>query len=68
MKRYKETRRKHPLDEVSGGDIGKAIDAEAELLSKIRLNADYIIVPRCSARGSSRSRSRVCSLRRLLTE
>lgn len=43
MKRYKETRRKHPLDEVSGGDIGKAIDAEAELLSKIRLNADYII-------------------------
>ena len=43
MKRYKETRRKHPLDEVSGGDIGKAIDAEAELLSKIRENADYII-------------------------
>ena len=43
IKRYKETRRKHPLDEVSGGDIGKAIDAEAELLSKIRLNADYII-------------------------
>ena len=43
VKRYKETRRKHPLDEVSGGDIGKAIDAEAELLSKIRLNADYII-------------------------
>lgn len=43
MKRYKETRRKHPLDEVSVGDIGKAIDAEAELLSKIRENADYII-------------------------
>lgn len=43
MKRYKETRRKHPLDEVSGGDIEKAIDAEAELLSKIRQNADYII-------------------------
>ena len=43
MKRYKETRRKHPLDEVSGGDIEKAIDAEAELLSKIRLDADYII-------------------------
>ena len=43
IQRYKETRRKHPLDEVSGGDIGKAIDAEAELLSKIRLNADYII-------------------------
>lgn len=43
MKRYKETRRKHPLDEVSGGDIGKAIDAETELLSEIRENADYIV-------------------------
>ena len=43
MKRYKETRRKHPLDEVSGGDIEKAIDAEAELLSRIRQDADYII-------------------------
>ncbi len=43
MKRYKETRRKHPLDEVSGGDIEKAIDAETELLSRIRQDADYII-------------------------
>ncbi|MDE6030528.1 MAG: RNase adapter RapZ [Oscillospiraceae bacterium] len=43
MKRYKETRRKHPLDEVSGGDISKALDAEIELLSEIRENADYIV-------------------------
>lgn len=43
MKRYSETRRKHPLDEVSGGDLSKAIDAETELLSEIRANADYII-------------------------
>lgn len=43
MKRYSETRRKHPLDEVSGGDLSKAIDAEEELLSDIRANADYII-------------------------
>lgn len=43
MKRYSETRRKHPLDEVSGGDLSKAIDAEIELLSDIRANADYII-------------------------
>lgn len=43
MNRYSETRRKHPLDEVSGGDLSKAIDAEAELLSDIRANADYII-------------------------
>ncbi|MBD5128883.1 MAG: RNase adapter RapZ [Ruminococcaceae bacterium] len=43
MKRYSETRRKHPLDEVSGGDLSKAIDAEEELLSDIRANADYLI-------------------------
>ncbi|MDE6728663.1 MAG: RNase adapter RapZ, partial [Oscillospiraceae bacterium] len=43
MKRYSETRRKHPLDDVSGGDLSKAIDAEIELLSDIRANADYII-------------------------
>ena len=43
MHRYDETRRKHPLDEVSGGDLSKAIDAEIELLSDIRENADYII-------------------------
>lgn len=43
MKRYKETRRKHPLDEVSGGDLSKAIDAETELLSEIREDADYIV-------------------------
>lgn len=43
IKRYKETRRKHPLDEVSGGDIAKAIDAEIELLGNIRENAEYIV-------------------------
>lgn len=43
IKRYKETRRKHPLDEVSGGDISKALDAEIELLSEIREDADYIV-------------------------
>lgn len=42
-KRYKETRRKHPLDEASNGDIVKAIDAEIELLGPIRENADYIV-------------------------
>lgn len=43
MKRYSETRRKHPLDEISDGDLGKAIDAEIELLSDVRIHADYII-------------------------
>lgn len=43
MKRYSETRRKHPLDGASNGDLSKAIDAEIELLSDIRAHADYII-------------------------
>ncbi len=43
MKRYKETRRKHPLDEASGGDIGRAVDTEIELLGNIRENAEYIV-------------------------
>ncbi len=43
IKRYKETRRKHPLEEASDGDIVKAIDAEIELLGEIRENAEYIV-------------------------
>lgn len=43
MKRYSETRRKHPLDDASGGDLSKAIDAENALLTDIRANSDYII-------------------------
>lgn len=43
MKRYKETRRKHPLDEAAGGDLGKAVDVEKELLGNIRENAEYIV-------------------------
>lgn len=43
IKRYSETRRKHPLDEVSDGDLSKAIDAEYELLSDVRACADYVI-------------------------
>ncbi len=43
MKRYSETRRKHPLDEASGGNLSNAIDAENTLLADIRANSDYII-------------------------
>lgn len=43
MKRYNETRRKHPLEETAGGDLSKAIDAEMTLLTDIKANADYII-------------------------
>lgn len=41
LKRYKETRRIHPLS--SDGDLMKGITAEREILAKIRENADYVI-------------------------
>lgn len=43
IKRYKETRRKHPLDEQSHGSLQKAITMEREMLAKIRESSDYYI-------------------------
>lgn len=42
-RRYKETRRKHPLLDVAEGNIDKAIEAEYDILTPIRLAADYYI-------------------------
>ena len=42
-RRYKETRRKHPLYDIAGEDLDKAIDEEFEILMPIRANADYYI-------------------------
>ena len=42
-RRYKETRRKHPLLDIADGDIDKAIDAETDILTPIRQSADYFI-------------------------
>ena len=42
-RRYKETRRKHPLLDVAGGDIDKAIEAETDILTPIRQSSDYFI-------------------------
>lgn len=42
-KRYKETRRKHPLAEISNNDIDAAISAEFDMLQPIRQKADYYI-------------------------
>lgn len=39
--RYKETRRKHPLLDIAGGDIDKAIDAETDILQPLSEAADY---------------------------
>ncbi|MCI5495237.1 MAG: RNase adapter RapZ [Roseburia sp.] len=41
VKRYKETRRLHPL--ARGGRIDSGIEAERKLLTELKSNADYII-------------------------
>lgn len=43
IKRYKETRRKHPLDEQCHGSLQGAIDTERKMLETVRGNADYYI-------------------------
>ncbi len=43
IKRYKETRRRHPLDEQSHGSLQRAINTEREVLSSVRERADYYI-------------------------
>ncbi len=43
IKRYKETRRKHPLDDKFNGCLHKAISFEREQLSSLREVADYYI-------------------------
>lgn len=43
IKRYKETRRKHPLDERFSGNLHQAIQYEWEQLSQLREFADYYV-------------------------
>lgn len=43
IKRFKETRRKHPLDESVSGNLHKAILQEREMLLSIKEMADYYI-------------------------
>lgn len=43
QKRYKETRRKHPLYDLAKGDMEKAIAAERDILMPIKEMADYFI-------------------------
>lgn len=42
-RRYKETRRKHPLSELTGGSLIKAIGMERELLISAKAMSDYYI-------------------------
>jgi len=43
VRRYRETRRKHPLIDKTGGNIEEAVKTERELLSPISRTADYHI-------------------------
>lgn len=43
MKRYKETRRKHPLDDSAHGSLQRAISTEREFLRSVREVADYYL-------------------------
>lgn len=42
-RRYKETRRRHPLYEKCGEDLDKAIDEEFDIVMPVKVKADYYI-------------------------
>lgn len=60
VRRYKETRRKHPLDEVSKGNIKKAIETERKMLVPIKEQADFYVDT--SLTSTSKFKERVYSL------
>lgn len=43
IRRYKETRRKHPLDAQMKGNISKAIQVERDMLANVKGISDYFI-------------------------
>ncbi len=42
-RRYKEPRRRHPLEKLAGGDIAKAIEMERKMLRQAKAEADVVI-------------------------
>ena len=60
VRRYKETRRKHPLDEVSKGNIRNAIETERRMLVPIKEQADFYIDT--SLTSTSKFKERLYSL------
>ncbi|MGN0632834.1 MAG: RNase adapter RapZ [Oscillospiraceae bacterium] len=59
-RRYKETRRKHPLDELADGNLHKAISMEREMLMTAKAMSDYYIDT--STYSTSDFRSRLYSI------
>ena len=43
MRRYKETRRRHPLTDIGDASVGDAIKRERRLLEHIKVAADYLV-------------------------
>ena len=43
LRRYKETRRKHPLLDMFGGSVEEAVKFEREILDTVKSRADYLI-------------------------
>ncbi len=43
LRRFKETRRKHPLNEISSGSTEDAVRLEREVLMPVKARADYVI-------------------------
>ncbi len=42
-RRYKETRRRHPLENLAGGNVSAAIEAERKILQRAKEEADIVI-------------------------
>ena len=60
IKRYKETRRKHPLYENYRGSVSKAIELEKNVLKNVRERSDYIIDT--SSLSVAQLKERICGL------
>ena len=60
LRRYKQTRRKHPLIEVSRGSMEDALHLERRLLMQVKARADYVIDT--SLLAQTQLRERISSL------
>ncbi len=43
LRRFRETRRKHPLTDICDGSTEKAVKLERELLMRVKARADYVV-------------------------
>ncbi|MCL2109615.1 MAG: RNase adapter RapZ [Oscillospiraceae bacterium] len=60
VKRFNETRRKHPLSDLASGELDKAVAAESDILSPMKKIADFYIDT--TAIGVSRLKEYVAEL------